>query len=332
MEILKRIFNIAVDCGKFNGKFAYRKGEELKAGLIRASMREGHAGFGKNDGVHQIVVDGQKYTIGDATDSYSDDNIALQKSSELHKLVTLTAICKALKDAGAKAEGETNVETEVNLSINIPITQYNSSSERTAIENLYKGEQEVIFDGEVFKFNIATVLVQFETAGIITKYRKAFADENVIICDCGGLNITRIALRKGRIVPDSAKLNAYGSNKLVDEVTEKLYQQHGLEFEKEDVLEMIRGVQVVTGDNAEKIKTVIAEEVDEFTSKIVSDLKKDANLDIYSVFLCGGSSTIYQQGIAKKVQCSVKASEDSVFDNVKGVLIYLEAYLTAKSA
>ena len=28
MEILKRIFNIAVDCGKFNGKFAYRKGEE----------------------------------------------------------------------------------------------------------------------------------------------------------------------------------------------------------------------------------------------------------------------------------------------------------------
>lgn len=326
MEILENLFYIAVDCGKFNAKFAYRSKGELKTGIMRTSMREGHEGYGKNDDVHQIVVDGQKYTIGDATDSYSDDNTALNKSSELHKLVTLTAICKAMKDA--EIEGKTTV----NLSINIPITQYNNANERTAIENLYKGSQKITFDGEVFEFNIDTVLVQFETAGIITKYRKAFAEENVIICDCGGLNVSRIALRKGKIVPGSAKLNACGSNNLVDEVTEALYGEHGLKFEKEDVLEMIRGVQPISGDSAEKIKTVINKQIDIFTDKIVSDLKKDANLDIYSVFMCGGSSSIYQKEIAKKVPCPVKASEDSIFDNVKGVLIYLEAYLKRKSA
>lgn len=326
MDILENLFNVAVDCGKFNAKFAYRVLGDLRAGVIRTAMREGHDTFGKDKDVHQIIVNGKKYTIGDAGDSYSDDNTELKKSSELHKLVTLTAVCKALKDAGVKGE------TTVNLSINIPITHYNDKNEREAIENLYKGQQEITFDDETFKFNIGTVLVQFETAGIITKYRKTFADDNVVICDCGGLNVTRIVLRKGKIVPNSAKLNAYGSNNLVKAVTDALYQGPGLQFDKEDVLEMIRGVQSVNGDNAEIIKQIINEQLDIFTDKIVSDLKNDANLDIYNVFLCGGSSTIYQKEIAKKLTCSVKVSEDSIFDNAKGVLILLEAYLKRNAA
>ena len=320
------IFNIAVDCGKFNAKFAYRVLEEMKTGVLRTSMREGHDNFGRNYDVHQVVIDEKKYTIGDATDSFSDDNIELKKSSDLHKFVTLTAICKALKDAGVKDAAT------INLAINIPIKQYNNKDERAAIENLYKGSHTVVFDGETFEFNVATVLVQFETAGIIAKYRKAFAEENTVICDCGGLNVTRIVLRKGKILPNTANANAYGSNNLVDEIKKDLYGEHGIDFEEEDILEMVRGIQSITGANAVTIRKVIDKHLDEFTKKIVSDLKKDANLDIYNVFLCGGSSTIYKEHLAKKLTCEVKMSDDSVLDNVKGTLLFLETYLKKKAA
>lgn len=255
------IFNIAVDCGKFNAKFAYRVLEEMKTGVLRTSMREGHDNFGRNYDVHQVVIDEKKYTIGDATDSFSDDNIELKKSSDLHKFVTLTAICKALKDAGVKGAAT------VNLAINIPIKQYNNKDERTAIENLYKGSHTVVFDGETFEFNVATVLVQFETAGIIVKYRKAFAEENTVICDCGGLNVTRIALRKGKILPESANANACGSNNLVDDIKKALYGEHGIEFDKEDILEMVRGIQTITGANAVTIRKVIDEYLDKYAKK-----------------------------------------------------------------
>ena len=61
-------------------------------------------------------------------------------------------------------------------------------------------------------------------------------------------------------------------------------------------------------------------------------MKKDANLDIYNVFLCGGSSTIYKEHLAKKLTCEVKMSDDSVLDNVKGTLLFLETYLKKKAA
>lgn len=322
----QNILNIAVDCGKFNTKFAYRVAGELKADVIRTSMRKGHDGYGKNEGVHQIEVAKEKYTIGDVSDSYSNDNTSLKKSIDLHRLVTLTAICQALKDASISGEAT------VNLSINIPITQYNNKNEREAIENLYKGTHDVVFDGEVIKLNIATVLVQFETAGIITKYRKTFADQNIIICDCGGLNVSRIVLRKGKIMPGSADLNECGSNVLIKAIQKELSKNHGIKHTSEDIMDMVREVQAIQGEDAQIVREVIANELDKITNEIVNDLKEDANLGIYDVFLCGGSSSIYHKEIAKKVSCSVKISEDSIFDNAKGVLILLEAYLKKQSA
>ena len=196
-ETLMSSFNIAVDSGKFNTKATFEVLGIEHTAIIRTSKKAGHHSLENVEGIHEIEINGDKWTIGE--EEIQSNNLKQEKSTDAHKIATLTIICKALKASGIR--GKVNI----NLAINIPLSEFVLEEEKDAIRKLYIQDEVngtdyfMIFDGEEFNFTIKNVLVAYETAGIVAKYRPTFIDKNVVILDCGGLNVTYLAVENGKV-------------------------------------------------------------------------------------------------------------------------------------
>lgn len=317
-ETLMNSFNIAVDSGKFNTKATFEVlGIEYTA-IIRTSKKAGHHSLENVEGIHEIEINGDKWTIGE--EEIQSNNLKQEKSTDAHKIATLTIICKALKAAGIR--GKVNV----NLAINIPLSEFVLEEEKDAIRKLYIQDEAngtdyfMIFDGEEFDFTIKNVLVAYETAGIVAKYRPTFIDKNVVILDCGGLNVTYLAVENGKVRFDNTDSNLCGSNRLVRDIIKKVVKQHRRTLSEDTVMKALKNEKAVTGAKAEEINAIIKSIFDSYVQEIVDDLTGLIDIDEYEVLMVGGSSPLYREAVSKALGGkTIKLSTNQIFDNVQGV-------------
>lgn len=321
---MKKTFAIATDSGKHQTKSVFEINGAMRTKLTRTLMCQGHSTANddlniEESNVHQITFNGVDYTIGDETTDLVESNTSLDKNSELHLLTTLTNICYALKQA------KIYKDVEISLAINIPASQYADQDEKTSIEKMYKKSFKMIYEGEEFDFEIKNVLVLFESAGIVVKYMNQLRDNNTLIIDCGGLNITMIKITDGRMVLDSLHTNTCGANKLIDDLTSKVLSQTGREVPFKDIEKVVKGEKLIQGSKADKINELIKSELGKNVDTIIKDAKRSCDLDSYNILFVGGSSSIYSNLVAEKLQKSVKLATDSVFDNVSGYYALMKA-------
>lgn len=320
------IFAIACDSGKYNTKAVFEIFGGMRTSMIRTAFRPGHEALEKEENVHQVEMFGKRITVGDAADGLQADNLELEKDTELHQYATLTTICKALKQANLN-------KAEINLAINIPLTQYTDEKLRKNIENLYLKKDDngddveyfIIFEGEEYRFTIKNVLVLYETAGIVAKYRTMLKDTNTLIVDCGGLNVTRLAVIDGKVMLSTASVNDCGSNNLIKSISRDVYSKTGRKLSNGDILKAIKKEKEIIGKNAEKINEIIEFNVNKFIDQIILDLKQDVDLDSFEILLIGGSSMLYNDLLSRKLNRKLKLSTDAIFDNVNGYYALMKA-------
>lgn len=327
-ENLMNSFNIAVDSGKFNTKAAFDILGIEHTAIIRTSKKAGHHSLEASDGVHEIEINGEKWTIGE--DEIQSNNLKQEKSTDTHKIATLTVICKALKKAGIRSS------VNINLAINIPLSEFVLENEKEAIRKLYIQDEVngtdyfMIFDGKEYNFKIKNVLVAYETAGIVAKYRPSFVDKNVVVLDCGGLNVTYLAVENAKVRFDNTDSNLRGSNKLVREIIKKVEKQHRRTLSEDTVMKALKGEKPVVGAKADEINAVIATIFNNYVQKIVDDLVALVDIDEYEVLMVGGSSGLYREAVSKALGGkTIKLSTNQIFDNVQGVLKGLKAKFPA---
>ncbi len=321
---MKKKFAIATDSGKYQTKSVYEINGSMRTKMTRTLMREGHSTANddlniEERNVHQITYDGVDYTIGDETTELVESNTSLDKNSELHLLTTLTNICYALKQVKIYSD------VEISLAINIPASQYSDSEEKASIEKMYKKSFEMIFEGEKFEFSIVNVLVLFESAGIVVKYMNQLKEANTLIIDCGGLNVTYLGVENGKMKLDTLHTNTCGANKLIDDLKAKVLSMTGREVPFADIEKVVKGEKLIQGSKADKINELIKSELGKNVDTIIKDAKRSCDLDSYSVLFVGGSSSIYSNLVAEKLNKNVKLATDSVFDNVSGYYSLMKA-------
>ena len=327
-ETLMSSFNIAVDSGKFNTKATFEVLGIEHTAIIRTSKKAGHHSLENVEGIHEIEINGDKWTIGE--EEIQSNNLKQEKSTDAHKIATLTIICKALKASGIR--GKVNI----NLAINIPLSEFVLEEEKDAIRKLYIQDEVngtdyfMIFDGEEFNFTIKNVLVAYETAGIVAKYRPTFIDKNVVILDCGGLNVTYLAVENGKVRFDNTDSNLCGSNKLVRDIIKKVAKQHRRTLSEDTVMKALKNEKAVTGAKAEEINAIIKSTFDKYVQVIVDDLTDLVDIDEYEVLMVGGSSPLYREAVSKALGGkTIKLSTNQIFDNVQGVFKGLKAKFPA---
>lgn len=327
-ETLMSSFNIAVDSGKFNTKATFEVLGIEHTAIIRTSKKAGHHSLEKVDGIHEIEINGDKWTIGE--EEIQSNNLKQEKSTDAHKIATLTIICKALKAAGVRSK------VNVNLAINIPLSEFVLEEEKDAIRKLYIQDEVngtdyfMVFDGEEFNFTIKNVLVAYETAGIVAKYRPTFIDKNVVIVDCGGLNVTYLAVENGKVRFDNTDSNLCGSNKLVRDIIKGVEKQHRRTLSEDTVMKALKNEKAVTGAKAEEINAIIKSTFDSYVQKIVDYLTELVDIDEYEVLMVGGSSPLYREAVSKALGGkTIKLSTNQIFDNVQGVFKGLKAKFPA---
>ena len=288
----------------------------------------GHHSLENVEGIHEIEINGDKWTIGE--EEIQSNNLKQEKSTDAHKIATLTIICKALKASGIR--GKVNI----NLAINIPLSEFVLEEEKDAIRKLYIQDEVngtdyfMIFDGEEFNFTIKNVLVAYETAGIVAKYRPTFIDKNVVILDCGGLNVTYLAVENGKVRFDNTDSNLCGSNKLVRDIIKKVAKQHRRTLSEDTVMKALKNEKAVTGAKAEEINAIIKSTFDKYVQVIVDDLTDLVDIDEYEVLMVGGSSPLYREAVSKALGGkTIKLSTNQIFDNVQGVFKGLKAKFPA---
>lgn len=327
-ETLMSSFNIAVDSGKFNTKATFEVLGIEHTAIIRTSKKAGHHSLENVEGIHEIEFNGDKWTIGE--EEIQSNNLKQEKSTDAHKIATLTIICKALKAAGVRSK------VNVNLAINIPLSEFVLEEEKDAIRKLYIQDEVngtdyfMIFDGEEFNFTIKNVLVAYETAGIVAKYRPTFIDKNVVIVDCGGLNVTYLAVENGKVRFDNTDSNLCGSNKLVRDIIKGVEKQHRRTLSENTVMKALKNEKAVTGAKAEEINAIIKSTFDSYVQKIVDYLTELVDIDEYEVLMVGGSSPLYREAVSKALGGkTIKLSTNQIFDNVQGVFKGLKAKFPA---
>lgn len=319
-ESLINFFNIAVDSGKFNTKATFEVLGIEHTAIIRTSQKAGHYSLEnvQTEGIHEIEINGEKWTIGEEV--IQSNNLKQEKSTGTHKIATLTIICKALKQAGIKHK------IDVNLAINIPLSEFVLDDEKEAIRKLYIKDEKngtsyhMIFDGEEFNFTIKNVLVAYETAGIIAKYRPTFMNKNVVIVDCGGLNVTYLAVENGKVRFDNTDSNTCGSNKLIRDIIKKVEKQYRRTLSENSVMKALKNEQAITGTRATEINEIIKSTYAAYVDKIVYDLTDLVDIDEYEVLMVGGSSPLYRESVSKALNGkTITLSTNQIFDNVQGV-------------
>lgn len=324
VKSMKKTFAIATDSGKFQTKSIFEINGSMRTKMTRTLMREGHSTANddlniEESNVHQIIFDGVEYTIGDETTELVASNVSLDKNSELHLLTTLTNICYALKQA------KIYNDVEISLAINIPASQYADMEEKMSIEKMYNKRFAMTFEGEEFEFEIKNVLVLFESAGIVVKYMNQLKDNNTLIIDCGGLNVTYLNVEAGKMKLDTLHTNTCGANKLIDDLKAKILSTTGREVPFADIEKVVKNEKLIQGAKADKINELIKSAVAKNVATIIKDANRSCDLDSYNLLFVGGSSSIYSNLVAEKLQKNVKLAADSVFDNVSGYYTLMKA-------
>ncbi|MBP3905058.1 hypothetical protein, partial [Turicibacter sp.] len=200
-------------------------------------------------------------------------------------------------------------------------SQYLKADKKAEIESLYANKKFVIeFDGEVFSFVIETVLVLFEGAGVLIQYSEAIKDKNVYIIDCGGLNITRLAIIDGKIDIDTLKTDTRGCNSVISEVIEEVESQFGRKLLASDVMKVLKGEKFIEGKDFEQINALIKKIFEDAIAESVKNIKTSKNIDYHSFeyFMLGGSSSFYHATFASQLNKPIKLSKNPIFDNVEG--------------
>ena len=317
MTLPNNLFSIAIDCGKFNTKAIFENQGLREKLIFRTTMRNGNDVMQFLDNIHCVAFKGEKYVIGDSSDELREENLNLDKNSKLHEIATLTMICKALKHCQIKSSNGSNLK--INLSINIPLSHFLRAEKKAEIESLYANKEiYMIFDGEEFVFKINNVLVLFEGAGALIQYSEYLSNKNVYLIDCGGLNITRLALIDGKIDTSTLKTDPHGCNAVIHDIIDKVKSRYDRKLLSSDVMKVLKGEKTIEGKDSEAINELINTTFEKFVETSATAIKKDVDYHSFEFFMLGGSSEFYYPAFSSQLAKSIKLSQNPIFDNVEG--------------
>ena len=220
----KESIQIAVDTGAAFTKYAWLVGNEI-ASIKASSFPTRIKKMGENSDFYNGIK--IKYN-GDFYDISEESPLRLSRETkkvgkEVYEICVYVAIAKALQEIGADPQEVHPIE----LSINIPVSDFKQQNVKSEYIAQYKGKKTIIeVDGTEYTFAVEEVVPYFESQGVIMRTPEKFAQEVAFVFDLGGRNDTICKFRNLKPDGDSALSGQQGLLSLLDSVAGALQAQN----------------------------------------------------------------------------------------------------------
>lgn len=306
------IKTIAIDSGKFATKAVTRKpdGTERKVSFrtkMEPTMRSEAQG---NSFI--VTYEGKKYMIGEQAEVLSSKTT---KAEEIHRICAYTAITQ-LAESG----------DDLFIAIGCPLTMYENADTRKAYKDYMFPTKEIHINvnGVTRHYNVKSVAVFPESAGVIYLDKEKYGQATVGVIDIGGLNVNASVYRQETPIVSTIFTDNLGSNVLTNGLLNQLQTYYSEDIPDWMAEEILRDGYMVDNMAVDGIR--------ECSAKLVEDYKKDHlrkiirqceengwNMRATKLIFTGGTSLLLAKEIRSMYPTAV-ISEDAAFANVRGFL------------
>lgn len=310
---------LSFDTGKKNTKMSFQLGSQFENILYLSNVSLNANRINTTSQSEIITFNERRYLIGEnGMNSFLENRSEMDKTNDVHRLLVLTGICKALK-----ASGLTECDN-VQIAINVPLAFYKSPGEQERIINFYKNDNKeyvVEMEQETYKFKISEVLPYFEGIGPLLVNRKGYEGKEVICLDLGSLNTAYATFDNLRPVGNLCNNFNDGVDNLLAVVGDILLKHNLSNLSEKNVQDIIKGI--YTGKISEEAQVEVDQACLEHLQQLQYTLfNRKLNLKL-PIVVCGGGAVLLER-FFKEVFEDVEVSPKALFVNADGGLELLE--------
>lgn len=310
---------MSFDTGKKGTKMSFWLGSQIENILYLSNVSLNANRISTTSESETITFNDKRCLIGEeGMNSFLENRSEMDKTNDVHRLLVLTGICKALK-----ANGLTMCD-DVQIAINVPLAFYKSPGEQERIINFYKNDHKdyvVEMDQVEYRFKISVVLPYFEGVGPLVVNRKEYEGKEVVCLDLGSLNTAYATFDDLRPVGNLCNNFNDGVDNLLAVVGDVLLKHNLANLSEKNIQDIIKGVY------AGKITKEAQAEVDQVCLEHLQQLQytlfnRKLNLTL-PIVVCGGGAVLLER-FFKDVFQDVEVSPKALFANADGGLELLE--------
>lgn len=254
------------------------------------------------DYTEEFIIDGVRHLVGDPTRLLNASERREQsKVLPLHRTCMIAAVVKLLNKLGY-----VGVE-EVQLTVNMPLSDYLDVSEQRKLIRLYESKKTVVvkYNGKTYSFKLK-VLPYYEALGALLNKFEEYEDKRVVSIDFGSRNVGYATFNKMNIVEGKSGTTPDGVNKLLTQVQQILSNNKITTISDDEQL-----ISIIKGENQDipvAVLELVKNRVHNYLDGIYGTLF-DFGIDIEytDIIFSGGGVDIFKPYIHKVFK---KASEN----------------------
>jgi PRTRC genetic system protein D len=325
------ISNAAVDLGFSDTKWAIQIApSKIKTGELPSLYLRGRSadssGLGGPQNVRAIEIDGETYLTGgplvhilESLRVTSSD----YSSQPAYRALTLSALADIVDFSDAETVGQ--------LVLGLPVASFKNKNTRSALRDLFRGEQLLPTTGghKQRKININSVLVVPQAFGALVAFQSQLSTdspipERLLILDIGNGTTDWILSIHGEPIIETGGSISKGFYDIKRSVNATLHQQGRVSSTLELVDRIFRGYSQMIDRTHVTFEDIVPLLEAPIRSLIADAFNAIGHLNARDILLTGGTSTIVKPILEAAVPGITvhQASPDGKFDNVNGFLIY----------
>lgn len=309
--------NIAVDSGKHSTEFAFQKGKNFIVGTsFPTYIYEDNSDDSFKSG-KIVKFEEKSFRVGQQYQQYHDEKDT--KLSETHFICVYTAICDAIEQCNYPTDHQINV----NLAINVPLSEYRNVSIRSEYKDNYENKNiNIEVENKYYSFKIVNVMPYCESQGTLFRESQLYSHlDDIYIIDIGGRNDTHMRYKNGVPVGDYCTIGENGIIAPLNKIASELSTIYHQPFTSDDVERIAKNPEKYDMKKLSRFFDIFNSHmiplVDKIYAKFVST---KINVLVTKLVFSGGGADILDPILKKKIITDYIISADPYNDNCLGAL------------
>lgn len=310
---------VSIDTGKKNSKVSFHLEGQLQHLVYLSNISLNATRINTTPESTIIHYNDRRYLVGeDGMNSFLENRSEMDKTNDVHRLLVLTGICKALKLAG-----QTDECVDIEMAINVPLAFYKSAGEQDRIIKFYQNNHQpyvVTMEDQRYTFKIKNVLPYFEGIGPLLSGTGNYDNQEVIGLDLGSLNTGYATFDNLRPIGSLSNNFNDGVDNLLAIVSDLLLTYNLPNLSEKNIQDIIKGT--YKGNLPESVQ----EQVDQVCLDHLQQLQYtlfNRKLNLKLPFLVCGGGAILLERFLPMVFTNVQTCPNSLFANADAGLTLL---------
>ena len=312
---------LSIDTGKKNSKVSFYLEGKIYHLVYLSNIYLNPTRINTTPESEIIHYNKKRYLVGEeGKNSFLENRSEMDKTNDVHRLLVLTGICKALKLMGHSSDECVEVE----IAINVPLAFYKSAGEQQRVIQFYQNDNQpyvVTMDDETYTFKINNVLPYFEGIGPLFSDSANYENQEVIGLDLGSLNTGYATFDNLRPIGNLSNNFNDGVDNLLATVSDLLLTYNLPNLSEKNIHDIIKGT--YNGSLPEDVQ----EQVDQVCLEHLQQLQYtlfNRKLNVKLPFLVCGGGAILLERFLPMVFSNVRVCSNALFANADAGLSLLD--------